>query len=156
MGVGGVWGIGRVWVIGGGGLKFKYKSLWKRIGTKIFSQRTLPTPIQPCVKYDNTLLNTIWKINYLIEKGCLKVPSLARSVPKPLMGEAGGPQPVYTSLFQSPLKVPSLARSVPKPRVREAGGYQPGRYEPLSIFAVDLLIPWSSAARYEYRLPKVN
>ena len=53
----------------------------------------------------------------------LKVPSLARSVPKPL-------------------KVPSLARSVPKPlliELREAGGYQPGRYEPLLIFAVDLL-----------------
>ena len=53
----------------------------------------------------------------------LKVPSLARSVPKPL-------------------KVPSLARSVPKPlliELREAGGHQPGRYEPLSIFAVDLL-----------------
>ena len=53
----------------------------------------------------------------------LKVPSLARSVPKPL-------------------KVPSLARSVPKPlliELREAGGHQPGRYEPLLIFAVDLL-----------------
>ena len=33
----------------------------------------------------------------------LKVPSLARSVPKPLMGEAGGNQPVGTSLFQSSL-----------------------------------------------------
>ena len=53
----------------------------------------------------------------------------------------------------------SLARSVPKPlliELREAGGHQSGRYEPLLIFAVDLLIPWSSAARYEYRLPKVN
>ena len=57
----------------------------------------------------------------------LKVPSLARSVPKPL-------------------KVPSLARSVPKPlliELREAGGHQPGRYEPLLIFAADLLPSWS-------------
>ena len=56
----------------------------------------------------------------------LKVPSLARSVPKPL-------------------KVPSLARSVPKPlliELREAGGHQPGRYEPLLIFAADLLPSW--------------
>ena len=55
--------------------------------------------------------------------------------------------------------MPSLARSVPKPlliELREAGGHQSGGYEPLSIFAADLLIPWSSAARYEYRLPKVN
>ena len=51
------------------------------------------------------------------------MPSLARSVAKPL-------------------KVPSLARSVPKPlliELREAGGHQPGTYEPLLIFAVDLL-----------------
>ena len=56
----------------------------------------------------------------------LKVPSLARSVPKPL-------------------KVPSLARSVPKPlliELREAGGHQPGTYEPLLIFAADLLLSW--------------
>ena len=68
------------------------------------------------------------------------MPSLARSVLKPL-------------------KVPSLARSVPKPlliELREAGGHQPGRYEPLLIFAADLLPSWSSAARYEVRLPKVN
>ena len=41
------------------------------------------------------------------------MPSLARSVPKPL-------------------KVPCLARSVPKPlsiELREAGGQQPGRYD---------------------------
>ena len=53
----------------------------------------------------------------------LKVPSLARSVPKPLK---------VSSLARSvpkPLKVPSLALSVPKP---------------LSIFAVDLLLSWSS------------
>ena len=56
------------------------------------------------------------------------MPSLARSVPKPL-------------------KVPSLARSVPKPlliELREAGGHPPGRYEPLLIFAADLLPSWSS------------
>ena len=53
----------------------------------------------------------------------LKVPSLARSVLKPL-------------------KVPSLARSVLKPRVGEAGGHQPGRYEPISIFGIDLLPSW--------------
>ena len=48
----------------------------------------------------------------------LKVPSLARSVPKPLK---------VSSLARSvpkPLKVPSLARSVPKPCVGEAGGHQ--------------------------------
>ena len=42
------------------------------------------------------------------KKNTVKVPSLARSVPKPL-------------------KVPSLARSVPKPlliELREAGGHQ--------------------------------
>ena len=47
---------------------------------------------------------------------------------------------------------------MPKPlliELREAGGHQSGGYEPLSIFAADLLIPWSSAARYEYRLLKV-
>ena len=57
----------------------------------------------------------------------LKMPSLAPSVAKPQ-------------------KVPSLARSVPKPlliELREAGGHQSGGYEPLSIFAADLLIPWS-------------
>ena len=43
--------------------------------------------------------------------------------------------------------MPSLARSVPKPlliELREAGGHQSGGYEPLSIFAAALLIPWSS------------
>ena len=66
-------------------------------------------------------------------------PSLARSVPKPL-------------------KVPSLARSVPKPlliELREAGGHQPGRYEPLLIFAADLLPSWLSVAN-AVRLPHVN
>ena len=44
-----------------------------------------------------------------------------------------------------PLKMPSLARSVPKPlliELREAGGHQPGTYEPLLIFAADLLLSW--------------
>ena len=75
----------------------------------------------------------------------LKVPSLARSVLKPLK---------VTSLARSvpkPLKVPSLARAVPKSRVGEVGGLQTCHYHrcrpPTS---------WSSAARYEYRLPKVN
>ena len=38
-----------------------------------------------------------------------------------------------------------LARSVPKPlliELREAGGHQPGTYEPLLIFAADLLLSW--------------
>ena len=51
----------------------------------------------------------------------LKVPSLARSVPKPLK------VPSLARSVSKPLKVPSLVRSVPKP---------------LSIFAVDLLLPW--------------
>ena len=65
--------------------------------------------------------------------------SLARSVPKPL-------------------KVPSLARSMPKPlliELSEAGGHQPGRYEPLLIFAADLLPSWLSVAN-AVRLPQVN
>ena len=66
----------------------------------------------------------------------LKVPSLARSVPKPLK------VPSLARSVSKPLKVPSLARSVPKPlliELREARGHQPGRYEPLLIFASDLL-----------------
>jgi len=57
------------------------------------------------------------------------VPSLARSVPKPL-------------------KVPRLARSVAKPlsiELREAGGHKPGRYEPLLIRmkeALQLIQTW--------------
>ena len=63
----------------------------------------------------------------------LKVPSLARSVPKPLK------LPSLARSVPKPLKVPSLARSVPKP---------------LLIFAADLLRPWSSAARYESTTPQ--
>ena len=68
----------------------------------------------------------------------LKVPSLARSVPKPLK------VPSLARSVPKPLKVPSLARSVPKPlliELREAGGHQPGRYERFLIFAADLLRP---------------
>ena len=69
----------------------------------------------------------------------LKVPSLARSVPKPQK------VPSLSRSMPKPLKVPSLARSVPKPlliELREAGGHQPGTYEPLLIFAADLLPSW--------------
>ena len=48
----------------------------------------------------------------------LKVPSLARSVPKPLK------VPSLARSVPKPLKVPSLARSVPKPCVGEGGGLQ--------------------------------
>ena len=57
------------------------------------------------------------------------MPSLARSVPKPL-------------------KVPRLARSVAKSlsiELREAGGHKPGRYEPLLIRmkeALQLIQTW--------------
>ena len=50
-----------------------------------------------------------------------KVPSFARSVPKPLK------VPSLARSVPKPLKVPSLARSVPKPlliELREAGGHQ--------------------------------
>ena len=86
------------------------------------------------------------------------MPCLTRSVPKPLKGPtlAGSvPKPLKVPSLarsvQKPPKMPSFARSVPKPRVREAGGFQACHYHrcrpPTS---------WSSAARYEYRLPKVN
>ena len=75
----------------------------------------------------------------------LKVPSLASSVPKPLKA------PSLARSVPKPLKVPSLARSGPKLCVKEVGGLQTRHYHrcrpPTS---------WSSAARYEYRLPKVN
>ena len=50
------------------------------------------------------------------------MPSLARSVPKPLK------VPSLARSVQKPLKMPSLARSVPKPRVGEAGGLQTCHY----------------------------
>ena len=52
------------------------------------------------------------------------MPSLARSVPKPLK------VPSLARSVPKPLKVPSLARSVPKPlliELREARRHQPGR-----------------------------
>ena len=52
----------------------------------------------------------------------LKVPSLARSVLKPLK------VPSLARSVPKPLKVPSLARSVPKPRVGDAGELQTGHY----------------------------
>ena len=48
----------------------------------------------------------------------LKVPSLARSVPKPLK------VPALARSVPKPLKMPSLARFVPKPCVGEAGRLQ--------------------------------
>ena len=58
------------------------------------------------------------------------MPSLARSVPKPLK------VPSLARSVPKPLKVPSLTRSVPKPlliELRKAGGHQSGRYETLLI-----------------------
>ena len=76
------------------------------------------------------------------------MPSLARSVPKPLK------VPSLARSVQKPLKVPSLARSVPKPlkmgqaqACERAGGgggagaHKPGGSQPLSLFAADLLLP---------------
>ena len=66
----------------------------------------------------------------------LKVPSIARSVPKHLK------VPSLTRSVPKPLVVPSLTRSVLKPlfiELRETGGHQ---YEPLLIFAADLLPSW--------------
>ena len=74
----------------------------------------------------------------------LKVPSLARSVSKPLK------KPSLARSVQKPLKVPSLARSVPKPRVGYAGGLQTCHYHrcrpPTS---------WLSVVN-AVRLPQVN
>ena len=51
----------------------------------------------------------------------LKVPSLARSMQKPLKGRSA-------RSVQKPLNVSSLGRSVPKPCVGEAGGHQTNHY----------------------------
>ena len=51
------------------------------------------------------------------------MPSLARSVPKPLK------VPSLARSVPKPLKVPSLARSVPRHRVEKAGGLQTCHYE---------------------------
>ena len=65
----------------------------------------------------------------------LKVPSLARSVPKPLEVPSLArsvqrplKDPSLTRSVPKPLKVPSLARSVHKTRVGEAGGLQTCQY----------------------------
>ena len=75
------------------------------------------------------------------------MPSLARSVPKPLKVSS------LARSVQKPLKVPSLARSVPKPlkmgqaqACERAGGGgagapKPVGFQPLSLFAADLLLP---------------
>ena len=56
-------------------------------------------------------------------------------------------------------------RASPNPRVKAFKEGEEGegakrhyslRHEPLSIFTADLLLPWSSVARYEVRLPQVN
>ena len=73
----------------------------------------------------------------------LKVPSLARSVPKPLK------VPSLARSVPKPLKVPSLARSVPKPLLIVPRCRPP---PPAAKERSD----WSSAARYEHRLFKVN
>ena len=111
-----------------------------------------PTPIHaPRLNRDYKRWYTLRINNYCIIKD-FSVPSLARSVPKPLKVPSlarSVPKPLkIPSLARSvakPLKVPSLARSVPKPlliELREAGGHQPGTYEPLLIFAADLLLSW--------------
>ena len=83
------------------------------------------------------------------------MPSLARSVPKPLKG------PSLARSVPKPLKVPSLARSVPKAfkMGQEGEGakrHYALRHEPLLLFTADLLLRWSSVVRYEVRLPQVN
>ena len=91
------------------------------------------------------------------------MPSLARSVPKPLK------VPSLARSVQKPLKVPSLARSVPKPHKigqaqacerggeggGEAGAPKPVGFQPLSLVAADFLLPWLSVA-IAVRLPQVN
>ena len=123
----------------------KKKSKSKQVGR--FFENRLPTWRLPMAILSQIL--RFWKKKI---KKPLKVPSLARSVPKPLKVPSlarSVPKPLkMPSLARSvakPLKVPSLARSVPKPlliELREAGGHQPGTYEPLLIFAADLLLSW--------------
>ena len=86
----------------------------------------------------------------------LKVPSLARSVPKPQK------VPSLARSVPKPLKVPIFARSVPKAFKVEQEGEVEGakwhyslRHEPLLLFAADLLLPWLSVAN-AVRLPQVN
>ena len=73
----------------------------------------------------------------------LKVPSVARSMPKPLK------VPSVACSVPKLVKVPSRARSVPKPRLIVPRCQPPPP-------AVKEQSDWSSTARYEYRLFKVN
>ena len=63
----------------------------------------------------------------------LKMPSLARSVAKPLK------VPSLARSVQKPLKMPSLARSVPKPRVGETERGKPEGSRRVTTIAVDPL-----------------
>ena len=76
-----------------------------------------------------------------ISKFWLQVPSLARSVPKPLK------EPSLARSVPKPLKVPTLARSMPKPfkwSMWSRGSSQGTSlcHETLLLFAADLLLPW--------------
>ena len=65
----------------------------------------------------------------------LKVPSLARSVPKPLKVPSlarSVPKPLRVRPVPKPLKVPSLARSVPKPLKVKSHQY-PSRVHPSGV-----------------------
>ena len=77
---------------------------------------------------------------------CLKLPSRARSVLKPLK------VPSLARSVQKPLKVPSLARSVPPSLVWD----KPEGSRPVTNHRCRPPTSWSLAARYEYRLLKVN
>ena len=72
------------------------------------------------------------------------MPSLARSVPKPLK------VPSLARSVSKPLKMPSLARSVPKPLMGGSRRAPALRYELLPMFAIGLLPSWSSIARYSF------
>ena len=81
------------------------------------------------------------------------MPSLARSVPKPLK------VPSLARSVQKPLKVPSLARSVPKPlkmgqaQAWERGGVHPSRWGS-SLFRLSL--PTSYSPGCEKKVSEVS
>ena len=94
-----------------------------------------------------------WLFRVKISKIWFKVPSLARSVPKPLK------VPSLARSVHKPLKVPSLVRFVLKPLKEPT--LERSVPKPLSIFALHVLCPSlsqssSSIVRYEGRLPQVN
>ena len=99
---------------------------------KIWAGRTVFRKSTPNLTITRGKFGSNFEVFWNFFKRPLKVPSLARSVPKPL-------------------KVPSLARCVSKPYVGEVGGHQTRHYHrcrpPTS---------WSSAAKYEVRLLQVN